>query len=95
MISRRQAPLLLRLSYHDAVSFDSRSGLGGANGSIRLAEELGRPENHGLAEALDLLQPVKQSFEELSWADLIALAGAVAVSQTGGPEIAIPLGRMH
>ncbi len=41
-----QAPVLLRLVFHDAGTFAAASGDGGANGSLRF--ELDRPENRGL-----------------------------------------------
>jgi adenylate cyclase len=93
VVSRHLAPLFLRLAFHDALPYDPDSRAGGANGSVHLPEELGRPENKGLAAAIKLLRPLRNSSPEVSWADLIALAGAVAVAQTNGPEIAIPLGR--
>jgi adenylate cyclase len=93
VICRRTGPLILRLVYHDAITFDPISNTGGMNGSIRFVEELSQPENRGLDKAIQLLAPVKSEFGDLSWADLIAQAGAVAVHQAGGPDIGVPLGR--
>ncbi|HUB24299.1 MAG TPA: peroxidase family protein [Tepidisphaeraceae bacterium] len=93
VISRRIGPMFLRLVYHDAVTFDPVTNTGGMNGSIRFPEELNQPENAGLDKAIAVLAPVKQEFANVSWADLISLAGAVAVLQSGGPDIGIPLGR--
>lgn len=93
VISRRTGPMFLRLTYHDAVTFDPVTQTGGMNGSIRFAEELNLPENAGLDKAIEVLEPVKDEFPNVSWADLIALAGAVAVQQSGGPDIGVPLGR--
>ncbi|MGD9688219.1 MAG: peroxidase family protein [Phycisphaerales bacterium] len=93
VVTRRRAPQFLRLAYHDAMTFDRARGLGGANGSIRFADELARPENRGLSESAGALNFIKSSFPEVSWADLIALAGALAVSQCNGPEILVPVGR--
>ncbi len=42
----RQAPVVLRLAFHDAATYDAAAGDGGANASVRL--ELDRPENFGL-----------------------------------------------
>ena len=41
-----QAPIMLRLIFHDAATYNVAAGDGGANASLRL--ELGRPENKGL-----------------------------------------------
>lgn len=93
-VTRRLAPLFLRLSYHDAITYDVETREGGPDGSIRFPEELARPESKGLQVAIDLLQPVKEMLgEDASWADLIMVAGAVAVARTGGPDITVPLGR--
>jgi adenylate cyclase len=93
VITRRTGPLFLRLVYHDAITFDPATNTGGMNGSIRFEEELSLPENKGLDKAIALLMPAKQEFPEVSWADLMSLAGAVAVAQAGGPDIGLPLGR--
>jgi adenylate cyclase len=93
VISRQIGPIFLRLTYHDAVTYDPATNTGGMNGSIRFPEELNLPENAGLDKAIAILAPVKEEFPNVSWADLIALAGAVAVLQSGGPDIGIPLGR--
>lgn len=93
VITRRRAPQFLRLAYHDAMTLDPAAAKGGANGSIRFPVELARPENRGLADAANALAPIKVQFPELSWADLIALAGAMAIAQCNGPEIHVPLGR--
>ena len=45
-IKKSKAPVLLRLVFHDAGTFDKASNSGGSNGSIRL--ELDRPESGGL-----------------------------------------------
>jgi len=96
------AGTLLRLAFHDAITRDA--GQGGANGSIRLEAELARRENRGLRDrGLALLRPLVEAAGDgvssvrrggLSWADAIALAGAVAVSASGGPSIQLELGRV-
>lgn len=93
IISRQTGPLFLRLVYHDAITFDPLTSTGGMNGSIRFPEELALPENKGLDKPIAMLAPVKKEFPEISWADLIALSGAVAVLQAGGPDIGVPIGR--
>lgn len=94
VITLQTTPLFLKLAFHDAATYDPQQQQGGANGSIRLAAELQRPENQGFTSVIETLAAVKYQFaNEVSWADLIALAGAVSVAKTGGPHIDIPLGR--
>jgi len=93
IITRPTGPLFLRLVYHDAVTFDPITNTGGMNGSIRFEEELTQPENRGLDKAIAMLAPIKTEFPQVSWADIIALSGAVAVLQAGGPDIGVPIGR--
>jgi catalase (peroxidase I) len=52
---------------------------GGATGSIRFAPEINHGANAGLSAAVALLQPVHDKFPEVSWADLIQMASAVAI----------------
>jgi hypothetical protein len=93
LIPRTEAALLLRLAFHDAISFDPETGEGGPNGSIHFPEELARPEHEGLGRGVELLGKVKARFPQVSWADLIVVAGAVAVRKCDGPEIPVRLGR--
>ena len=64
-ITRMDAPGLLRLAFHDAMS-------GGINGSIRTPEALARPENVGLEAPLERLTTLKDRLGTISWGDLIA-----------------------
>ena len=76
------AGTLLRCAFHDCVTRDG--GVGGSNGSLRW--ELSSRENRhidvGIAALVTIYDAVDGSF-----ADLIAAAGAVAVTQSGGPQI--------
>jgi len=92
-INRADAPSLLRLAFHDAMTFDPVSGGGGCNGSLLLTDELLRPENSGLEAASEFIQRMKAQMPELSYADLIALAAVVAVRICDGPQIRIAMGR--
>jgi adenylate cyclase len=85
-ITRMDAPGLLRLAFHDAIS-------GGMNGAIRHPEALALPENRGLQAPLQRLTALKDRLENISWGDLIALGGAAAVERCGGPHIPLTLGR--
>ncbi|XP_068653619.1 putative L-ascorbate peroxidase 6 isoform X2 [Aristolochia californica] len=86
---------MLRLAFHDAGTFDSEQNSGGMNGSIIL--ELDRPENSGLSKSVKILKKAKDEidkYQQVSWADMIAVAGAQAVFVCGGPFIPVQLGRM-
>jgi L-ascorbate peroxidase len=88
------APAHLRLAFHDAGTFDERTGTGGAHGAVHLPEELQRGDNTGWGHAcIELLAEAKASYPSLSWADLVALGGAAAVQRCGGPVMHIGLGR--
>lgn len=82
-------PILLRTAWHDAGSYS------GATGSIRFEAELNHGANAGLAKVIKLyLDPIKKQFPILSWADIIQLAGALAVEHAGGPRINMRYGRL-
>jgi L-ascorbate peroxidase len=92
-----KAPVTLRLVFHDAATFSTQVGNGGANASIQY--ELNRPENFGLKRGWAVIEALSTKLkgtaaESLSKADMIALTGAHAVAVTGGPEINVPVGRI-
>jgi L-ascorbate peroxidase len=89
------APAHLRLAFHDAGTYDVNTHSSGANGSIRLPEELTRGANTGWGHAcLELLGEAKTHYPQLSWADLIAVGAAAAIQKCGGPAIEVGLGRL-
>ncbi|VAI74079.1 unnamed protein product [Triticum turgidum subsp. durum] len=95
VLSKVKAAGVLRLVFHDAGTFDISDKSGGMNGSI--IYEADRPENAGLSKSLKILRKAKEGIDQVqqvSWADLIAVAGAEAVALCGGPEIPIRLGRL-
>ncbi|PIN09868.1 L-ascorbate peroxidase [Handroanthus impetiginosus] len=95
VLSKGKAAGLLRLVFHDAGTFDKGDQSGGMNGSIVF--ELDRPENMGLEKSLKVLNKAKvpiDAVRPVSWADLIAVAGAEAVLVCGGPKIPVRLGRI-
>ncbi|XP_048332566.2 putative L-ascorbate peroxidase 6 isoform X2 [Ziziphus jujuba] len=95
VVSKGKAAGVLRLVFHDAGTFEMNGDSGGMNGSI--IYELDRPENAGLKKSLKVLDKAKSEVDAIravSWADLIAVAGAEAVSLCGGPSIPISLGRL-
>ena len=97
-LPKPKAPVMLRLAFHDAGTYDAQTCSGGANASIRF--ELDRPENAGLKRGWNVIEATAQRLKGtdvgsiVSAADLIALAGAYAVKITGGPEIWPDIGRV-
>ncbi|RKO89782.1 heme peroxidase, partial [Blyttiomyces helicus] len=81
-------PVLVRLAWHAAGTYDIETKTGGSNGAtMRFAPEAAHGGNAGLAVARDLLAPLKEKFPEISYADLWSLAGVVAIQEMGGPTI--------
>ncbi|XP_054792219.1 putative L-ascorbate peroxidase 6 isoform X2 [Prosopis cineraria] len=95
VLSKGKAAGVLRLVFHDAGTFEMDDNTGGMNGSI--VYELDRPENSGLKKSLKVLQKAKNqtdAIKPVSWADMIAVAGAEAVAVCGGPKIQVSVGRL-
>lgn len=91
--SRNCAPIMLRLAWHDAGTYDAKTKTGGPNGSIRSEEEYSHGSNNGLKKAIDWCEEVKAKHPKITYADLYQLAGVVAVEVTGGPTIDFVPGR--
>ncbi|KAF5735940.1 hypothetical protein HS088_TW14G00070 [Tripterygium wilfordii] len=91
--SKNCAPIMLRLAWHDAGTYDAKKKTGGPNGSISNEEELKHSANNGLKIAVDLCEEVKAKYPKITYADLYQLAGVVAVEVTGGPTIDFVPGR--
>ncbi|KAJ9189575.1 hypothetical protein P3X46_000849 [Hevea brasiliensis] len=87
------APIMLRLAWHDAGTYDKNIKTGGPNGSIRNEEEYTHGSNNGLKIAIDFCEEVKAKHPKITYADLYQLAGVVAVEVTGGPSIDFVPGR--
>ncbi|KAJ4715993.1 Ascorbate peroxidase [Melia azedarach] len=87
------APIMLRLAWHDAGTYDVNTKTGGPNGSIRNEEEYSHGANSGLKIAIDFFEAVKAKHPKITYADLYQLAGVVAVEVTGGPTIDFVPGR--
>ncbi|XP_062186300.1 probable L-ascorbate peroxidase 3, peroxisomal [Phragmites australis] len=91
--SKSCAPIMLRLAWHDAGTYDAKTKTGGPNGSVRFPVEYNHAANAGLKIAIDFLEPIKQKHPKITYADLYQLAGVVAVEVTGGPTIDFVPGR--
>ncbi|KAK6946424.1 hem peroxidase [Dillenia turbinata] len=87
------APIMLRLAWHDAGTYDVSTKTGGPNGSIRNEEEYSHGSNSGLKIAIDFCEEIKAKHPRITYADLYQLAGVVAVEVTGGPTVDFVPGR--
>jgi cytochrome c peroxidase len=75
-------PVLVRLAWHAAGTYDKSTKTGGSNGAtMRFSPESAHGANAGLSVARDLLDSIKSKYPGLSYADLWSLAGVVAIQE--------------
>ncbi|CAA6656866.1 unnamed protein product [Spirodela intermedia] len=92
LIADKKCSLMLRLAWHSAGTYDVSTKTGGPFGTMRFSTELGHAANNGLDIAVRLLEPIKEQFPIISYADFYQVKYCCR-RVTGGPDVPFHPGR--
>jgi len=88
-------PVLVRLAWHAAGTYDKNTGNGGSNGAtMRFEPESKHGANAGLDVARALLEPIAHKYPTVTVSDLWQFAAVVAIEEMGGPKVPFRFGRV-
>lgn len=87
--------LFAQLAMQCSNTFRQTDYRGGCNGArIRFEPEISWESNDGASDALEKLKPIKDAHSDVSWADIIVLAGQTAIEAAGGNKMSFCGGRV-